>query len=435
MEGGKRRRPRRGTSDSRHMLALVLLLASLAAIAAAGPACSPKPTPPARVIFLGIDAVDYRILGSLVDQGRLPNFSRLAAKGATGKLNTLQPLQKSPIIWTSIATGMLPDKHGIGGFVARTAGGDSVPYTGNVRRVKALWDILGEKGMTVGVVGWMVTWPAAEVNGYLVSDYIQYETERGIRLDRQTYPESLFAEIEGMRLTEASVSDQAIAAIYPVTAPSARLSPDDWHKGYVKMVYATDETFRRIALNLEKKGVGFLAVYFNGIDSVCHAFWDFRSQPGHPLAGVIDDYYVWIDGVLGEFMDLMDRETMLVVCSDHGFAGPGRTADGALLLGVYMHGNDGYIGLAGKNIRKGTRLPACSVLDVCPTVLYALGLPVAADMDGSVLVDGFTPGCLEFRPVAMTPTYETGRRAQEEPLSSPVDDKVKAKLKALGYIQ
>ncbi|MFZ1946687.1 MAG: alkaline phosphatase family protein [bacterium] len=425
------RLPRRAALSGPSLSLLVLA----AAIIAAGPGCSPKPTPPARVIFLGIDAVDYHILGSLMDQGRLPNFSRLASEGATGLLNTLQPLQKSPIIWTSIATGMIPDKHGIGGFVARTARGDSVPYTGNVRRVKALWDILGEKGMTVGVVGWLVTWPAAKVNGYLVSDYIQYETERGIKLDRQTYPEDLFAEIEGLRLTEASVSDQAIASLYPVDAPADELSPDDWHKGYVKMIYATDETFRRIALHLDKKGVGFLAVYFNGIDSACHAFWDYRSQPEHPLAGVIDDYYVWIDGVLGEFMRLADRETMLVVCSDHGFTGPGRTADGALLLGIYMHGNDGYIGLAGKNIRKGAHLPECDVLDVAPTVLYALGHPVAGDMDGSVLVDGFTADCLKFRPVSFVPTYETGRRPDEEPLSSPVDDKVKAKMKALGYIQ
>jgi predicted AlkP superfamily phosphohydrolase/phosphomutase len=411
------------------------LWALAAAAMAAGTACSPKPTPPSKVIFVGIDAADYHILGSLMDQGRLPNFSRLASIGTTGKLGTLQPLQKSPIIWTSIATGMLPDKHGIGGFVARTARGDSVPYTGNVRRVKALWDILGEKGMTVGVAGWMVTWPAAPVNGYLVSDYIQYETERGIKLDRQTYPEDLFAEIEGLRLTGTSVSDREIASIYPVAAPPDKLSPDDWRKGYLKMIYATDETFRRIALHLEAKGVGFLAVYFNGIDSACHAFWDTRSQPEHPLAGVIDNYYVWIDGVLGEFMRLVDGETMLVVCSDHGFAGPGQTADGALLLGIYMHGNDGFIGLAGKNIRKGARLPECDVLDIAPTVLYALGYPVAGDMDGSVVVDAFTADCLKFRPVAFIPTYETGRRPDEEPLTSPVDDKVKAKMKALGYIQ
>jgi predicted AlkP superfamily phosphohydrolase/phosphomutase len=370
-----------------------------------------------------------------MDAGRLPNFSRLVAEGAPGKLATLQPLQKSPILWTSIGTGVLPDKHGIGGFLADAKGGDQVPFTGNVRRVKAIWNILGEKGLKVAVVGWMVTWPAEEVNGYMVSDYIQYENDKGIKLEGQTYPEGLFAEIDGLRLAEAQVSDDAIAAIYPVSAPADKLSPGDWHKGYTKMIYAIDETFRRVALHLHKKGVQFLAVYFNGVDSLCHSFWDFRGRPEHPLSTVIDNYYVWMDGVLGEFMSLVDDQTLLVVCSDHGFRGPGRTADGALLLGVYMHGDFGIVGLMGPNVRKGGVILDADVLDITPTILHALGYPVARDMDGTVLTDAFLEDYLSATPVAFVPTYETGRREAGEPIKSPVDDKVKAKLKALGYIQ
>jgi predicted AlkP superfamily phosphohydrolase/phosphomutase len=287
----------------------------------------------------------------------------------------------------------------------------------------------------VAVVGWMVTWPAERVNGYLVSDYVQYENEKDIKLERQTYPDNLFNEIDGFRLTGAQVSDADIADLYPISAPADKLSADDWHKGYVKMVYATDETFKRIALHLQKKGVQFLAVYFNGVDSMCHGFWDFRDKPDQPLSAVIDDYYVWIDGVLGEFMRLVDRDTLLVVCSDHGFRGPGQTADGALMLGVYMHGDFGIVGLLGSNVRKGGRILDADVLDVTPTILYALGYPLAKDMDGTVLTDAFTEDYLRAHPVAFVPTYETGQRPAGAPVSSAVDEKVKAKLKALGYIQ
>lgn len=404
------------------------LIASLALLACSGN------KPATKVILVGIDAADWAIARPLIDQGKMPNLARLVREGATGDLATLQPLQKSPIIWTSIATGVYPDKHGIGGFLTRTARGDSVPYTGNVRMVRAIWDILGERGIKVGVVGWLVTWPAEPVNGYLVTDYIQYENEKGIKPDRQTYPESLFAEVDRLRLAEKDVSDGAITGILPAGALSDTAGAS-WEKGYVKMCYATDETFRRVALDLQKKGVEFLAVYFNGVDSMCHAFWGSRGQAGSPVAGLIDGYYVWIDQVLGEFMRLADDRTLVVVCSDHGFHGPRYAEDGSLELGVSMHGSNGVIGLVGPGVRKGARLPDADVLDVTPTILYALGLPTARDMDGGVLTDAFSTGFLKSNPVTVIPTYETTPRKPGEPVPSPVDQEVKRKLKALGYIQ
>jgi predicted AlkP superfamily phosphohydrolase/phosphomutase len=397
--------------------------------------CSPKMSPPGRVIIVGVDAADWGVMKHLLDGGKLPNFARLIQEGSTGRMETFIPLRKSPVLWTSIATSKLPDEHGIGGFVTSAATGETVPFTGNTRRVKAIWNILGEKGITVGVVGWMVTWPAEEVNGYIVSDYIQYETERKIKLKDQTYPEDLFEEIEPLRLIKKDVSDDDIAHLFPVDKVGPDFGISEWQRDYVKMIYATDETFRRAALHVHEKGVDLLAVYFNGIDSMCHNFWDYRTRERHPLSCVIDNYYIWMDGILGQFMDLVDDETLLVVCSDHGFYGPRRAKDGGLLLGVYMHGRYGIIGLMGKGVRKGARIIDADILDVTPTLLYALDLPVAQDMHGRVLTDGFEVDFLKSHSVAFIPTYETETRVAGEPIKSPVDEKVKERLRALGYIQ
>ena len=142
-----------------------------------------------------------------------------------------------------------------------------------------------------------------------------------------------------------------------------------------------------------------------------------------------------IDGVLGEFMDLVDDRTLLVVCSDHGFYGPRRAEDGTLYLGVWMHGQYGMVSLMGRGVRKGARIVDAGILDVTPTILYALGIPVARDMHGKVLTDGFDPEYLKSRAVRFVPTYETGERVAGEPLASPVDDAIKDKLRAVGYIQ
>jgi predicted AlkP superfamily phosphohydrolase/phosphomutase len=415
--------------SSFRLICLAIVLSSLTL------ACSSDVEYPGKVIVVGIDAADWGVMKHLLDEGKLPNFARLILHGATGKLETLLPLRKSPILWTSIATGVMPERHGIGGFVQPAATGDSVPYTGNVRRVKAIWNILSEKAMKVAIVGWMVTWPAEEVNGYMVTDYLQYEVEGGIKLEAQTFPEDLFEEIDRFRLRRRDANDDAIAHLFPVEYSDEELGDEAWKRDYVRMLYATDETFRRVALYLNDKGVDLVAVYFNGIDSVCHNFWGYRGKTDHPFGRVIDDYYVWMDRVLGQFIDEVDDETLLVVCSDHGFYGFRYTRDGALRLGVNMHGRYGVIALMGNCVRRGAPIIDADILDVTPTILYALGLPVARDMEGRVLTDGFDIEFLKSHPVTFVPTYETESREAGTPLRSPVDDKIKQRLKALGYIQ
>jgi predicted AlkP superfamily phosphohydrolase/phosphomutase len=397
--------------------------------------CGREVNRPAKVIVVGVDAADWGVMRNLLDAGKLPNFTRLISDGATGRSETLIPLTKSPILWTSIATSKLPDEHGIGGFVQSTASGQAVPYTGNVRRVKAIWDILGENGMKVAVVGWMVTWPAQEVNGYLVSDYIQYETEKRVKLEHQTYPEELFEEIDSLRVLKAEMTDDRIAHLFPVDRTAEAMGIEPWRKDYCKMIFATDETFRRMALYLSRKDVDFLAVYFNGVDSMCHNLWEQRQNRNHALSGVIDNYYIWIDEVLGQFMELVDEETLLVVCSDHGFYGPRRSEDGSIRLGIYMHGRYGIIGFMGLGVRAGSQIADADILDVTPTILYALGIPVARDMRGRVLTDVFESDFLRNNPVRFVPTYETEKRETQQPIVSPVDEKIKEKLRAVGYIQ
>jgi predicted AlkP superfamily phosphohydrolase/phosphomutase len=289
--------------------------------------------------------------------------------------------------------------------------------------------------MRAGVVGWMVTSPAEPVNGYLVSDYIQYGWERDIEIDRQTWPDSLFEEIDRYRLAGKDIDDDILAEFYPIDSPSPELGPNDWRREYIKKVYATDETYRRVAHDLAEREVDFLAVYFNGVDALCHNFWDYWKSEDHPLKCVIDNYYVRMDRVLGEFMDMVDERTLLVVCSDHGFFGPRRAADGGLMLGVAMHGKYGIVGLMGKGVRRGAPIRGADILDVTPTVLYALGQPVAEDMHGRVLTDGFTPEFLEGNPVTYIPTYETGDRPGGEPIKSPLDSAGQDTLTSLGYIQ
>jgi predicted AlkP superfamily phosphohydrolase/phosphomutase len=105
----------------------------------------------------------------------MPNLAALIERGSRSRLLTISPTL-SPVIWTTIATGVKPERHGIVDFTAVNKDtGAAVPVTSNLRRVPALWNILSGAGRTVGFVGWWASFPAEKVDGYIVSDRIAYQ--------------------------------------------------------------------------------------------------------------------------------------------------------------------------------------------------------------------------------------------------------------------
>ena len=120
-------------------------------------------------MLIGIDAGDWLTINPLVQKGVLPSFARLKMSGRTGVMLSTPPLV-SPIIWTTIATGMPPDKHGVLDFVVDTASGGQEPVQSVDRRGPALWSLFSAQDRTVDVIGWWATWPAEHVRGTIVSD-------------------------------------------------------------------------------------------------------------------------------------------------------------------------------------------------------------------------------------------------------------------------
>jgi predicted AlkP superfamily phosphohydrolase/phosphomutase len=81
-------------------------------------ACAPAPPDRPGVFVLGVDGLDPEILGRLMDEGKMPHFSRLAREGSFQRLGTSTPPQ-SPVAWSTFVTGLDPGGHGIFDFVHR----------------------------------------------------------------------------------------------------------------------------------------------------------------------------------------------------------------------------------------------------------------------------------------------------------------------------
>jgi len=254
---------------------------------------------PARrmLVVIGIDGGERQVLDRLWKEGKLPHLREIARRGVLGTLHTAY--NSSPVIWTTIATGVTPAEHGITDFVVATPQGD-VPISSDLRRVPALWNMLSRVGRRVAVLGWWGSWPAEEVNGYVVTDRALLD------LERRVYPPSYLPEF--LRL-----------------AKEAAAEPSLFREGEAEV---RDRAIARSAVDLAKKKLDLLLVYFRSTDIVSHTAWECFEPEAFPEAdpaelaacrGRVPQVYEAVDEAIGRILDAAPDDADVVVLSDHGF--------------------------------------------------------------------------------------------------------------------
>jgi predicted AlkP superfamily phosphohydrolase/phosphomutase len=192
-----------------------------------------------RVIILGFDGLDYEYTKKLMEEGKLPNFSRVAREGSFGPLETSIPPQ-SPVAWSNFITGMDAGGHGIFDFLHRNpetlvpvfsmgevaAGGTTLeigkyqfPLSGGsfelLRRGRAFWEVLENHGIETTIVRMPANFPPSgtatrELSGMGTPDL------RGNYGEFSFYTSKLFAfagqDIAGGDVYEVDIYDGVVDA-------------------------------------------------------------------------------------------------------------------------------------------------------------------------------------------------------------------------------
>lgn len=356
-----------------------------------------------KVLLIGWDAADWKLINPLLDQGLMPTLDDFVNQGVIGNLATLRPIL-SPMLWNSIATGKRPDKHGILGFMEPDPQTGGVrPVTSTSRKVKALWNILTQRGYKTHVLGWFAGHPAEPINGISVSDLFPYAVgplEKEWPLPAgAVHPESMREKFTKLRMHPAEVTEAAILPWIPRAAEIDQ-EKDKGLQTFAKILAENCSIHNAATSILQNEPWDFLAVYYNAIDHFCHGFMHYHPPRMNGILeekfeiykDVVNNAYRFHDMMLQTLLNLAGPDVTVLLVSDHGFHSdhlrprgiPNEPAGPAV-----QHRPFGIVCMKGPHIRQDERIYGATLLDVAPTILTLFGLPVGEDMDGRVLVQAF----------------------------------------------
>lgn len=399
------------------------------------------------VVLLGFDGMCWSTVTPLMESGRMPNLAGLIRRGAIGYLDN-DDFSLSPQIWTTIFTGRSVRNHGIYDYhqlklpwssknvidflIMRPAldavygvrhllvrlepfGPWKMSAVGSAdRKVPACWEVASRYGRHVVVANALANLPVRPVNGAMV------------QLDRKPRRDPL------------SVYPPALEEVW------SPILPKDW-------TTKTEESFAEVArvmdhevsftIDLFRQYQADLGIYYTHfLDTVAHINWDFWARDDFLLTGLpksltdqewrklvltnaedrVFRSHSHADAVIGRFVEAFPTATFIIV-SDHGWTYSG-----------YEHFNsaDGVVILSGPRVRPGADLDDAHILDVTPTILALLDVPLSRRLEGTVFSKAFhAEPTLNFVDAHRMPQLDSADRQEVE-----LDEGEIERLKALGYI-
>lgn len=401
-----------------------------------------------RVRVIAIDGFDAAVFGELSAAGRVPALAA-AFSGAGARLAT-DSTRDPARTWTTIATGQPPEVHGVSGLETTRVAGvqgavassgqstvarairtatDLIKLTrpaiasGTERRQKTIWEVASDAGLRTAVVNWWATWPAppdsAGDRGVVLSDRATLRLERGGALDAEISPSSLYATLRAEWLgLRARAAEQVRGALTISAANDATVA------GILQRSAEIDALQLALMGRVETPSTDLIAVYLPGLDIAQHALLAaadgaLGASAAAARVDALKAYYVFLDRVLAPQLASQSNQVLFLVTE------PGRVTASS----------EGRLAIGGAHVRAGATVGDARSVDVAPTVLHALGVPISAQLAGKPLTGLFEESFVAKFPVRRTATYGSPSAATAERKGQPLDQEMIDRLRSLGYVR
>ncbi len=261
-----------------------------------------------RVLIVGWDGADWRILDPLLERGLLPNLQALIARGGRSVLRSTVPTH-SWSAWPSFLTGVDPVDHGVYDILESRGGtGRQFPVTFRSIRERTFLHDLSAAGVETLMVNVPLTFPPPQIKGALVAG--------GVLPKRRqfTHPASLEQELE------------AAGAPFPINGMSwttFRNRPEAFLDEAVAVTKARQRATEHL---LDATDWRVATAVFVATDRIQHCLSqylssdhpDYERRIAEPLAQKVWDVYRLLDEGLGRLVERAGPDDLVLFMSDHG---------------------------------------------------------------------------------------------------------------------
>lgn len=284
-----------------------------------------------KLVILGVDGATWDVIDPMIKEGELPAFSSARAAGASGRMRAPEPIF-SPLVWTTLATGLGAMEHGIRGFSMEST----------AIKAPRFWNIAESEGLSVGIYKWLVTWPPERLErGFMVPAWLAKSAE--------TTPSTLSVvkelELSQRQRRQAVNSGRSLVFLVPdliragvrwstlreacwwrLRMKLGAVSPEELDAGLQQLRVSIDWDVFVAASLQEQPGVASFSLY--ATDALSHRFWRYHEPDRFETVSdeevsrygeVVRDAYRQADQLLAELMDIVGEDTRVLLVSDHGF--------------------------------------------------------------------------------------------------------------------
>ena len=353
--------------------------------------------------------------------------------------------------WTTIATGVPPERHGVRAIETRRVAGtggvlrggsavmgllatatDAVRLTRpsvasrEDRQAKTVWEVAADAGLRTAVVNWWATWPAPPADGIVLTDRALLRLERGGTLDGEIAPAAMYDVLRG---AWPEIRRRARTA----AAEAFGTGGDPQVVDILRRSAELDATIVGMVQALPSGTLDLSVAYLPGLDIAQTALLGGSAGTLAPSAAAarvdaLRSYYPFLDRIAAPLLEPAEGVTVMVMTQ------PGRVQSTG--GGLFAIGPDyASTRLSGQavfpedvNIRRHA-----APVDIAPTILNALGIPLSRELAGTP-AEGMV-AVARATPERYVESYGRPFVSPAARQGTPLDQEMIDRLRSLGYVK
>jgi len=353
-----------------------------------------------KVTILELEGLSLDFIIPLISEDKLPNFSLLVEQGSWGRLEPFTP-SDAFVLNATFSTGKRPAKHR-----------QISPLTYRVGRFKQELEVIPRFLFIKQLIRTGLLTVSANRPAFRPKDIWQIFAECRLPQVRKDNPDA--ADISKVTAKADTLFTLFYKDLERDLTPAVRLA---------RLAFLRDSLYEEAAFQertsvspqvygLRLNGLNLVEKYFYRY-SFPEVFGNLTPEETARYGSVIERYYQFYDQVIGKYLTGLKEDELFIVFSPHGMEPlpfwkrvvdwlTGHTDVSAF----HELGPEGVVFFYGKNINREKNIEGMRLVDMAPSILYYLGLPVSKDMDGIVLSSLFNRDFTGENPIFAISSYE-----------------------------